>query len=134
MAPRSTSSCTVAPTDGFLSGVYQDVLNRALDASGAQSWVRSWLVVPAAETVAAAILTSLEAETDEAQSDFSQFLHRSADPAGLNGFTTALQQGVPNEVVIAAIVGSDEYFSQRRLSKPIRCQESASLGVSASDS
>jgi streptogramin lyase len=98
--------------DGFLSAVYQDVLNRSLDANGAQSWGTQLASGTSTGAVAGSILTSLEAETDEVQSDFNQFLHRSADPAGLNGFTTALQQGASNEVVIAAMVGSDEYFSQ----------------------
>jgi hypothetical protein len=98
--------------DGFLNGVYQDVLNRALDASGAQSWGAQLASGTTPATVAKAILASAESDTDEVQSLYGQFLHRPADASGLTGFTAALQQGVPNEIVIANIVGSDEYFGR----------------------
>jgi hypothetical protein len=97
--------------DGFLAAIYQDVFNRSVDASGAQSWGLALAGGMTRDAVAQAILTSLEADSDAVQSLYSAFLHRPADPSGLNSFTTALQQGVPGEAVIASIVGSQEYFS-----------------------
>ena len=47
-------------------------------------------------------------------------LHRAADPAGLRAFTMDLQDGVPIEAIIAAIVGSQEgrWFSRITLGFP----------------
>ncbi len=41
-----------------------------------------------------------------------QFLHRTADPGGLDAFTTALQRGVSNEQVALILMGSAEYFAR----------------------
>jgi hypothetical protein len=41
---------------------------------------------------------------------YQQFLHRDADTAGLNLFTTLLDDGATEEQVIADIVGSAEYY------------------------
>jgi uncharacterized repeat protein (TIGR03803 family) len=100
----------------FLSGVYQDVLNRALDAGGAQSWATQLAGGVNRGGVASAILGSLESDRDEVQSLYSEFLHRPADADGLNAFTTALQHGVTNEAATASIVGSDEYFARSQQS------------------
>jgi hypothetical protein len=45
------------------------------------------------------------------QGFYQRFLHRAADPAGLRGFSDALQSGMGEDGVLAAIVGSEEYFS-----------------------
>jgi hypothetical protein len=97
---------------GFLSAVYQDVLNRSLDTSGAQSWALALARGSSRYTVAGAILASLESDVKEVQSLFNTFLHRSVDPSGLNGFTADLQQGVSEGAVIAGIVGSEEFFAR----------------------
>ncbi len=34
-----------------------------------------------------------------------------ADPGGLSAFANALHQGVPNELAVMVMAGSDEYFS-----------------------
>jgi plastocyanin len=98
--------------DGFLSAVFQDVLNRSVDASGAQSWGMALAGGTSREAVATDILASLESATNEVQSLFNDFLHRAADPSGLNSFTTALKQGTSTEAAIAAIISSDEYFDR----------------------
>jgi autotransporter-associated beta strand protein len=43
---------------------------------------------------------------------YEQFLMRTADPGGKNGFFGLLKQGVRDEVVIADIVGSQEFFNK----------------------
>jgi uncharacterized repeat protein (TIGR03803 family) len=97
--------------NGFLMGVYQDALDRSLDAGGAQSWGALLAGGSTQQAVARAILASVEAETDQVQGFYNQYLHRTADPAGLNGYLAALQQGVPAEQVIASILSSDEYYA-----------------------
>ena len=98
--------------DSFLSALYQAVLNRSPDAAGAQSWGAALASGSTRETLALAILGSLESDTDEVQTFFREFLHRAADPSGLSSFTTALRQGVSTEAAIAGIVASGEYFAR----------------------
>jgi sugar lactone lactonase YvrE len=98
--------------ESFLAALYQDVLDRSLDPSGAESWGTALAGGITRNALAAAILASLEADTNEIQGLFRDFLHRAADPSGLNSFTTAFQQGLPTETAIAGIVGSEEYFAR----------------------
>jgi uncharacterized protein GlcG (DUF336 family) len=55
-------------------------------------------------------LASTEYRQELVQSFYQQFLHRTADPNGLSVFVGALQFGDRDERVIAALIGSDEYF------------------------
>jgi streptogramin lyase len=98
---------------GFLTAVYQDVLNRPIDPAGATFWNRMLTNDASSRTtVALAILQSSESDQLEVQTIYLQFLHRPADAGGLATFVQALQSGTPNEVVIAAVIGSDEYFGR----------------------
>src|SRR5262249_5124794 len=58
---------------------------------------------------ALAILASRESDTLEVRNLYTQYLRRAADPGGLNNFVNALQAGLPNEAVIATLVGSQEF-------------------------
>ena len=62
--------------------------------------------------VAAVIFASAEFAGDGVRTDYQDFLHRSADNAGLAFFTQAVQQGARDEQVIALILASDEYFAR----------------------
>jgi len=44
------------------------------------------------------------------QALYHQYLHRAADPAGLETFTNGLQLGASGEQILALILASDEYF------------------------
>jgi hypothetical protein len=46
------------------------------------------------------------------QASYQEFLHRAADPMSLDVFSQALQAGLPNELLISVLVGSDEYFAR----------------------
>jgi len=46
------------------------------------------------------------------EGNYNRFLHRAADPNGLAYFVNQLQGETANEVVIAEIVGSAEYFNR----------------------
>jgi hypothetical protein len=105
-------------TTGYLSQLYEDVLGRAVDPSALAGWGHvltqsaSGNTVQARAEVAFGILASVESNTVEIQSYFEQFLGRVADPSGLSSFLSALQSSVPEEVVIAAILGSGEYATR----------------------
>ena len=98
-------------TDGFLSALYQDALNRAIDSAGRANWLQAFANGATSSQVAGAILTSLEYRRDLVASFYTQFLLRPPDPGGLNGWVNLLAQGVRDETVIADIIGSPEYFN-----------------------
>jgi uncharacterized delta-60 repeat protein len=96
----------------FIQAVYGDVLQRPPDSGGALLWGQALIAGVPRSTVAAMILGSVESDMLEVQTLYGRFLRRRADNSGLTGFTNMLQQGGSNEQVIAAIVGSDEYFGR----------------------
>jgi acyl dehydratase len=63
-----------------------------------------------AASVVNRLLASAEAEQALVQSDFQQWLHRPADAAGLQSFQQTLAHGATEADVIAALLGSPEYF------------------------
>jgi len=95
---------------GFLQRVYDDVLQRPIDPSGASAWAQVLANGGARDAVAADILASAESNTDEVQALYQWLLRRGADGSGLNTFTTDLQNGAPYEAIIATLAGSAEYF------------------------
>jgi hypothetical protein len=94
---------------GFLAALYQDVLGRAIDPSGAKTFGQQLAAGVPAATVAAQVLQSLESNIHEVQGLYQQLLGRAADPGGLNGFVGDLQAGASNEDVASIIAGSAEY-------------------------
>jgi Domain of unknown function (DUF4214) len=98
---------------GFLPALYQIVLQRSLDPTGAQGWGQALQSgALSRQAVAAGVLASLESDQREVQVLSMQFLHRAADPGGLNTYTSALQHSVSNEQVALIVMGSTEYFSR----------------------
>jgi uncharacterized protein GlcG (DUF336 family) len=96
-------------TDGFLNALYQDALQRAVDASGRAAFSQQLSSGVSRTQVALTILTSAEYRQDLVQSFYQQFLHRSADPVGLGIFTSAFQARARDEQVVAVILASPEY-------------------------
>jgi|GEM_PF-1431227 len=103
-------------TAGFLAALYQDLLHRPLDPSGAASWsgllASAGSIAGARAFVANAVQRSTEALQREVQDAYETFLHRQADTAGLGAFLAALQGGGSAEQIISRIAGSDEYFAR----------------------
>jgi hypothetical protein len=64
------------------------------------------------QQAAAAIFESTEYMQDLVGSFYESFLRRAADSDGLNAFVQALRVGVTDQGIIAAILGSDEFFAQ----------------------
>jgi hypothetical protein len=61
--------------------------------------------------IAAMVLNSPEGEAFLTNSFYNRFLHRAADPAGLQSAVALFQQGQDDRLIIAGLVGSDEYFN-----------------------
>jgi hypothetical protein len=98
--------------DGFLDPLYQDGLARAVDASGRATWDQALATGSSRTQVAALIFSSPEHQNDLVNNYYSSFLRRPADRAGLDGWVSQLQAGVRDELVLADILASEEYFTQ----------------------
>jgi hypothetical protein len=98
----------------FLDALYQDALNRAVDPAGRDGWGRMLDQDrnSGRARVSEAVFASPEFYQVLTQSCYTQFLRRSADSAGLVGFSSALGRGVREQDVVAVMIGSDEYFSR----------------------
>jgi hypothetical protein len=99
-------------TNGFLQVVYSDVLRRPIDPGGAQTWSQALTNGISRTAVATAILASQESDQVDVEDLYGLVLHRSADPSGLSTYTNALQQGMTNELLLAILASSDEYYSR----------------------
>jgi len=95
---------------GFLQRMYDDLLQRPIDPSGASAWGQMLANGGARGAVAADILGSAESNADEVQALYHWTLRRGADGSGLNTFTTDLQNGASYEAIMATLAGSAEYF------------------------
>jgi hypothetical protein len=93
----------------FLAALFMDVLHRQIDPGGASALGQELAGGVARLTVAQQVLASQEACTSAVQGLYQQFLHRSADSAGLQAFVGQLQNGGSAEQITAALAGSLEY-------------------------
>ena len=88
-----------------------DLLNRSANDPGAQALVNALNNKTMTMAQVAALITdSPEATGDLVKGFYTQFLHRSADAAGLSAWMQVLQGGASDQAVILGIVGSPEYF------------------------
>jgi hypothetical protein len=93
----------------YIASIYQTLLNRAPDP-GSAIWVMMLNQGVSPTTVVADIETSTEYRTDVVQGFYQHYLHRQADPGGLQAWVNAIAGGATFEQVQAGIVGSQEYF------------------------
>src|SRR5260370_668311 len=104
-----------AANQDLVAQMYQDLLQRPADAGGLANWTAALDHGASAARVALDLAQSQEARALQVQSLYKQFLHRGADSAGLAGFTQSLasgqtlEQGMRDEQIAAAIVGSPEF-------------------------
>jgi hypothetical protein len=107
---------------GFVQALYRQILGRPGSSAEWAMWTRALdggSVTP--EQAARAFLTSREYETALVNGGpfnsapmwegfYPEFLHRPADPAGLAAWVAALQNGMSDQTVLAAILGSAEGY------------------------
>jgi hypothetical protein len=108
--------------EGFVTQLYRDVLQREPDQGGLSAWTAmlnsgqgqdSKAQQSMRSEVAHAFLNSVEYRMDVVQGFYNTSLHRAADPAGLNAWTSFLAQGGTQLQLEANLLGSDEYFATR---------------------
>jgi uncharacterized protein DUF4214 len=98
--------------DGFLSAVYHDLLGRAIDPNGLAFFRQEMVAGVSRATIAVQLISSPEGRSVLVHSFYTRFLRRGADQGGAGTWTGVLQRGGRDEQVIAALMGSDEYFAR----------------------
>jgi len=99
-----------ATSDGFLSALYQTVLNRQVDPVGQAAFTSILDRGFSRSVVAFFVVHSIEARQDQVESFYLEFLGREADPTGLAAFTAPRPGGYPNDLILATRLASAEYF------------------------
>jgi hypothetical protein len=94
---------------GFLQAVYLDVLNRAPDASGLQSYSSLLASGSSRQSVAAIVFASGESAGLRATEVYANTLHRAPDPGGLAAATASLANGLTDTQLAGVFVTSTEY-------------------------
>jgi hypothetical protein len=123
-SPEFLASRGGGTISGWLNAIYADALGRAVDASGTSSFTAALSNgTRTYQQVADIIFTSPEFDNDlvagvapAQMSDFNQgyyprFLYRLADPAGQAVWVAALQSGASPNMIIAGILGSQEFYN-----------------------
>ena len=96
---------------GFLTGLYSEVLNRSASNAEIAFWEEAGLDIGETRLgVSRAFLSSPEYRTNLVQSDYMTFLLRPADLGGLMAWVEALFAGVTDQQVLAQIFGSPEGY------------------------
>lgn len=96
--------------DGYITALYQEVLNRQPDAQGRAFWSGELARGVSKPTMASALLSSQEALRRLVDARFQQLLRRSVDTGGRDYWVSLLQRGFREERLIAELIGSDEYY------------------------
>jgi hypothetical protein len=95
--------------NGFLTGLYRDVLGTAADAGGLAFWGGKMAGGMTRYQVALAFLQTASADAREVQLGYLQLLGRGADAMGLTYWTGQLQGGDRDEDFYANLIASGEY-------------------------
>jgi hypothetical protein len=95
----------------FLAALYNDLLNRPIDASGTATFLPLLTGGTPRTTVANAILTSLEYRDDLVAGYFTDFLRRTSSSTERSPFVSELGSGGTDQLVIDQIISSQEYFN-----------------------
>jgi hypothetical protein len=93
---------------GFLAALFQDALGRPIDSCGAESWGAMLAGGVSRTQVALDILNSDEYHRNLVATYYNTFLDRSIDQTSQSS-VNALNQGTPDQSIIAALVASPEY-------------------------
>ena len=96
---------------GFIAALYQDLLNRPVDAAGLTTFTGQLATGTGRSAVAEELLTSAEYRSDLIASYYQAYLDRPADGGGISTFLGQFAQGASNDAVQAALLGSAEFYA-----------------------
>jgi hypothetical protein len=94
----------------WLQSAFQDILGHALDANSQSTFLAQLNSGVPLTTVALTIATSQDAYTQNTQSLFNTYLHRTAAPVDLAFWVAQFTAGVSTEFILGGIIGSQEYY------------------------
>jgi uncharacterized protein GlcG (DUF336 family) len=97
----------------FVTRAYQDLFNRAIDAGGLAYVSALNRALTTRFQLAETLQASLENRFDQVERLYTQYLHRPADPTGLNDGIGFLSGTGTVEQLAAVLAGSLEYFQTR---------------------
>src|SRR5262245_46457044 len=101
-----------AANQAFVGGLYQHILDQPFDPVGGPSWVqRLDNGMLSRFQVTLSFETSLRGATIQVEAAYQQYLHRAADPVGLNTYVPLLTNGVDLKVVDVILTSSNEFFT-----------------------
>lgn len=95
--------------NGFLDSLFQDTLNRSIDAAARAHFTTALNQGATAPQVAEVVLHSAEYDGVFVARQYQAILNRSPDAGGQAFFVNLLQQGQSSLQVTAALLGSDEF-------------------------
>ncbi len=98
---------------GFVSALYLDALGRTPDPFGQDSFTQMLAGGASRTAVALAVFSSQEYQSDLVSQSFAQYLGRAAFPEDLTNFTGMLQHGLTDQDLVAILLGSTEFSSNR---------------------
>lgn len=110
---------------GWVNGMYADLLGRLPDAAGDVSWVSALNAGMPRSLAAFGFAGSAEREAIVVRDDYNRFLGREASEAETDGWVNRFRSGMSNENIIAGFVASDEFFNA------LEAQSSLAAGTSA---
>jgi uncharacterized delta-60 repeat protein len=95
----------------YLQAVYEAVLSRPIDPTGAADWGAELANGVSRTQVAFQILSSTEAYDDLITSVYESYLHRAPERGGMAYWLGQSQTGLTNENFVAGVVGSNEFYA-----------------------
>jgi Domain of unknown function (DUF4214)/Metallo-peptidase family M12B Reprolysin-like len=98
--------------NGWISGVFERVLNRPVDAGGLAGFAAARANGASLDQIALGVVNSAEADSVFVNSEFLYFLQRPADAGALNAFVPLMQQGTTRADIIAILASSPEYVQK----------------------
>jgi hypothetical protein len=98
--------------DGFLAALFQDALNRPIDAGAKAAFGQALAAGANRSQIAAIVFASHEYHADVVDAAYLQLLRRHSDATGQSFWANLLDAGVTDEQLIAALAASDEYFNR----------------------
>jgi V8-like Glu-specific endopeptidase len=96
--------------EGWVRGMYQDLLGRPPDDAGVQFWLARLAQGVTPAQVAYGFAASAEREGQRVTADYATFLKRVPDPSEVAYWVSRFLTGVSNEDVIAGFISSPEYY------------------------
>jgi hypothetical protein len=110
---QSTATASVySPNGRYVAQLYQELLNRPVDAAGLTFWSGQLDHGTLRAVIAQQLSHSAEYyQTNVIKPAYEKFLNRPADQAGLDFWTGQLQNGMTDEQLQAGFIASAEFYA-----------------------